>query len=150
MESRKSGSGHSSAVRMRRKPGGEFDRLAVGRVAIGFRPGFFACSERGRIGQTFCRHEALERGKPMIVVPRAVVGLTPIGSGFEFRGQRRGPFFPGEVALLGKPDCERKGLCLPGFGKDGSAFVARQARQFRNSLCSGLEFRLAQGDRPIN
>ena len=109
MESRKSGRGRSSAVRMRREAGGEFDRLAVRRVAIGFRPGFFACSERGRIRQSFCGCEALEGGKPMIVVPRAVVGLTAIASSFELRGQRGGPFLPGEVALLGKPDCERKG-----------------------------------------
>ncbi len=42
MESRKSGPRRSSAVRMRREAGGEFDGFAVRRVAIGFRPGLFA------------------------------------------------------------------------------------------------------------
>src|SRR5690348_17608853 len=93
----------------RSEPGGELDRLAVWRMAIGLCPGFLTRGERGRIGQPFFRDEALERGQPMIVVTRTVVGLTAIGGRFEFRGQRRGPFLPGEMTLFGKPDCEREG-----------------------------------------
>lgn len=133
---------------MRLEAGGEFDRFAVRRVAIGFRPSLFARGKRGRIGQTLCRNQALESGKPMIVVTRAVVGLTAIGGRLEFSGQCCGPFFPREVALFGKPHRKRKGLCLPGLGKNRAAFVARESRQFRYALCSGLGFRLAQGDRP--
>src|SRR5579863_6117281 len=87
-----------SAAGWRGEADGKLDWLTVRCVPIGFRPGFFACGERGRIGQTFCRNQAFESGKPMIVVSRTVVGLTAIGSGFELRGQRGGPFLPGEVA----------------------------------------------------
>ena len=96
------------------------------RVAIGFGPGFLARGERGGIGQSFFRRQALESGEPMMIVARAVVGLAAIGGGFEFRGQRGGPFLPGEIALLGKPDGERESLRLPGLGEDGAARVARQ------------------------
>ena len=84
----------------------------------------------------------------MIIVARAVVGLTAIRCRFEFGGQRGSPFFPGEVTLFGKPDRQREGLGLPGFGKHGAALVAGQARQFGDSLCGGCGIRLAQGDRP--
>src|SRR4029077_12426247 len=87
------------------EPGGQIDGFAVGCAAIGFRPSFLARDERGRIGQSFCRHQALESREPMIVVARAVVGLTAIGCGFELAGQRGGPFFPGEMTLFGKPHC---------------------------------------------
>jgi hypothetical protein len=84
------------------RSGTEFDGFAVGGVAVGVGPGFFASKERRSIGETFGGEEALESGEPMVVVMRAIVGFAAVGGGFEFRGECGGPFRPGEMALLGK------------------------------------------------
>ena len=82
--------------------GAEFDGLAVGGVAVGIGPGFFASQERGRIGQTFCCKQVLKSGEPVVVIMGAIVGFAAIGGGFEFAGEGGGPFLPGEMALLGE------------------------------------------------
>ena len=69
----------------------------------------------------------------MVIVTRAVVGFAAVGGGFQFVGQRGGPLFPGEMALLRKLDREREGLRLPRFGKDGSALIARQCGRAQRS-----------------
>src|SRR5271165_962406 len=66
----------------------------------------------------------------MFVVAGAIVRCL-----LEFLGERRGPFFPGEVTLLGKLDSEGKRLGLPGFGENWSVLVM---------------VRRAQGSRPTS
>jgi hypothetical protein len=88
---------------VRRSVGGrKFDGLAVRGVAVGVGPGFFAGEEGGGIGKPFSAEQALESGKPVVVIMRAIVGLAAVGGGFEFGGEGGGPFFPSEVALLGE------------------------------------------------
>jgi len=71
------------------------------RVPIGVRPSFLSREHRRWIGKAFRRDEALERGKPIFVVARTIVGFAPIGSGFEFFGESSGPLLPSEIAQLG-------------------------------------------------
>src|SRR5258708_10309309 len=82
--------------------GAELDRVAVGGVAVGLGPGFFASEERCGIGQTFCGEEALEGAEPVVVIMGAIVGFAAIGGGFEFGGEGGGPLLPGEMALFGE------------------------------------------------
>ena len=119
----------------------------MGRSTISFGPSFLAREERGRLGQSFFSYQPFEGGEPMMVVVRTVVGLTAIGCRFEFGGQRRGPFFPGEMTFFGKPNREREGLGLPRFGKYGPANIARQLRQGGEFL-GARGIRLVQGDHP--
>ena len=63
----------------------------------------------------------------MVIVARAVIGLTAIGGSFDFTGKSGCPLLPREIPLLGELDGEREGLGLPWFGKYGPAFVGRQA-----------------------
>src|SRR4029077_16646251 len=93
----------------------ERDWLAVRSAPVGFGPSLLARLEFRRIGQPFGRDQALESRQPMVVVMRAIVGRA-----FEFLGERGGPFAPGEVPLLGEPDCKRECLRLPGLGKHRS------------------------------
>ena len=65
----------------------------------------------------------------MLVVTRAVVGLTAIGGGLEFVRERGCPFLPGEMPLLRELDGERERLRLPGLGKYRALCISRQARQ---------------------
>src|SRR5258706_11682824 len=71
--------------------GAEFDGLAVGGVAVGIRPGFFASQERGRIGQTLCCKQMLDSGEPGVVIMGAIVGGAAIGGRFLLRGEGGGP-----------------------------------------------------------
>src|ERR1700687_2346887 len=104
----------------------ELAGLAVWRPPIGFGPGFFA-REHGRGGrQTFLRYETLQSCEPMVIVVRAIIGLTAIGGGFEFIREGCRPLFPSEMPFGRQPDREREGLCLPRLGKDRSALIARQ------------------------
>lgn len=132
--------------------GGKFDGFAVRRMPIRFGPGFFACEQRDGIAQTLGGHEAFESDEPVFVVVRAVVWFATAGSGLEFIGERGGPLFPGEMALLGKFDRESESLSLPRFCKDWSAFVAgklRQGGEVRGFVTRFVNWlRLAQGSRP--
>jgi hypothetical protein len=56
---------------------------------------------------------------------RSIVGIAAIACGFEFFGERRRPFLPGEVTFLRQLHGQRECLRLPRLGKDGSLFVAR-------------------------
>jgi hypothetical protein len=55
-------------------------------VPIGVRPGLFSRTHCGRIGKTFRGDKTLERREPVLVVARAIVGFTAIGSGLELFG----------------------------------------------------------------
>jgi len=70
----------------------------------------------------------------MLVIMRAVIGLTAIDGGLELVRKRGRPLFPGEMTLLGKFHCERKCLSFPRLAKYRPAVVARQARQRRKPL----------------
>jgi hypothetical protein len=109
--------------------GAQLDGLAVGRAPIGFSPRFFARQHCRRVREVFRRCQTLQSCEPMVVVARAIIGLTAIRGGLQFIRERGGPLFPGEMPLLGKADGEREGLRLPRFGKDGSALIAREMRQ---------------------
>jgi len=61
----------------------------------------------------------------MLVIVRAIIRFTAVGSRLEFRSQGSGPFFPGEVSLLGKLHGEGKCLSLPGLRKHWSIRIAR-------------------------
>src|SRR5258706_12890198 len=71
--------------------GAEFDGLAVGGVAAGIGPGFFASQERGRIGQTFCCKQVLKSGQPVVVIMGAIVGFPALSGGVVFARDGRGP-----------------------------------------------------------
>ena len=103
-------------------------------MAIGVGPGLLALQQGGGIGQAFGGDQALQRRQPMLVVVCAVVGLAAIFRGFEFRGQRRRPFFPCEMALLRELDREGERLGLPGLGEYRAAFVAGKPRQIGKAL----------------
>ena len=107
---------------------------AVGSVPIGIGPGLFASQHGCGIEEPFNGDQPLKRCQPMIVVVRTVIGQAPIGSGFEFIGQSRGPLFPGEVPLLGELDCQSKRLCLPWLLEHGTAVVARKLGHRREVL----------------
>src|SRR6185312_16987251 len=98
--------------------------------------------------QSLLDYEALERREPVLVVPRAVVRLAPIGSRTQFSSERRGPFLPGEVPLLGQPDRERKRLRLPRLGERGTFRVARQRRESIERPFEWRALRHAQGSLP--
>ena len=99
----------------------------MGCAPVSFGPGFLARDERRRLGKTFGRHETLQSSQPMLIVMGAVVGFAAVGGGCEFLGQRPGPFFPGEVTLMGKLYGKREGLGLPCFGKRRPIFIPRKA-----------------------
>jgi hypothetical protein len=75
--------------------------LTVRGVAVSISPSFFSCEHRRWIGKAFGRDEALERGKPIFVVARTIVGFAPIDSAFELFGESSGPLLPSEIAQLG-------------------------------------------------
>jgi hypothetical protein len=70
----------------------------------------------------------------MVIVARAVVGLTATGSGSKLIGELCRPFLPSEVPLLGElyRECERLGL--PGLGKHRLALASRQPRHCLEAL----------------
>ena len=70
----------------------------------------------------------------MVIVARAVIRLTPIGSGIEFISERIRPFLPREMPLLGELQRERERLGLPRLSKHRLALVSRQARQRLEAL----------------
>src|SRR5690242_2373413 len=70
-------------IRFARSPG-QLDRLAVGSVTIGVSPGFFALQQRGGIGQTLAVYQVLQSRQPVVVIVRAIVGLTSLGRSSEF------------------------------------------------------------------
>ena len=109
------------------------------RVAIGVGPRFFPRQHFALIRESLASDQMFQRRQPMLVVARAVVRFAPIGGGLEFLGQRSRPLFPGEMALRGKPYCQRKGLGLPGLREDRTALIARQRGQRRQSLGSAAK-----------
>src|SRR5438034_1015871 len=70
----------------------ELDGLAVWSMPVSVGPSFLAREQRRRISQTLRRDQALQSCQPMVVVMRAVVGLTTAGCGLELIGERLGPF----------------------------------------------------------
>jgi|SRR5262245_325734 len=100
--------------------------FAMRRVPVGVGPGFFTLEKRGRIGQTLCRDKSFESGQPMLVITRAIIGITAICGGFKLIGKSCRPFFPTKVTSLGKLDSERERLCLPRLGEHRSALVTGQ------------------------
>jgi len=76
----------------------------MGRVPVSVGPGLLASQHRAGVGQTLDRDQPFEGGQPVVIITGAVVGLATILCGFQLGGQRRGPFFPRKVTLLGKPD----------------------------------------------
>jgi hypothetical protein len=117
----------------------QIDGLSVRCMSIGVGPGFFASKHLVWIGKSFRSHEMFERGQPVFVVGGTVVRVATICRGLEFIGQRRRPLFPGEVALSRKAHGQRKGLGLPGFGKDGTAFVARERGQGSEAVAIAIQ-----------
>ena len=93
----------------------QFHRLAMRGMKVGFCPCRFAFAHRFPIGQTLVDDKPFQRRQPMLVVVRAIIRLTAIIGGLQLIGQRSGPFLPGEMAVLGEFDGERKRLRLPRF-----------------------------------
>ena len=74
--------------------------------------------KRRRIGESFRRNESLQSREPMFVISCAVVRTAPVRCAFQFVGQRRGPFTPGKITLLGEANRQGEGLSLPWFVKN--------------------------------
>ena len=70
----------------------------------------------------------------MVIVMRAVVGLTAIAAALSSSASAAGPFLPSEMPLLGEFHGERKRLSLPRLGKHRPAVVARESRQRLQAL----------------
>jgi len=117
-------------------------------MAIGVGPGFFAREHGCSVGETFSSDKTLERGEPMLIVTRAIVGLATVGGGFQFLSESRGPLFPSEMTEFGEFYGEGKGLRLPRFGEDRPAVVARKLGQRGERFGWRNGVRLAQGNRP--
>ena len=126
----------------------KLDRFAVRRVAVRIGPRFLPVDERRGIEQPLCLHEVLERGKPMVVIVRSIVRFTALRGRVKFAGQRRRPFLPREMTLLGELDGERERLRLPGLGEHRATVVAWEARQPRESVCAKSTIRRGQDSRP--
>ena len=109
--------------------GTEFYRLAMRGVPVSISPGFFAFEHRRCVRKTLGRSETLERGKPMFVVMRAIVGFAAVGGGSELFAESSGPLFPSEMTQLGKFYGKREGLRLPRLCEDRPAVVAGKLRQ---------------------
>ncbi len=65
----------------------------------------------------------------MVVVARAVIGLTAIRGPLQFPGERGRPFFPREMPLRRQTDGERESLRLPRLRKDRPTLIAWQVCQ---------------------
>jgi hypothetical protein len=59
----------------------------------------------------------LERGEPVVVIARTVIGFAPALRDGEFFGERGRPFTPGEEPGLRQRDGEPKSVGFPRFGK---------------------------------
>src|SRR6266851_5036776 len=84
----------------------------------------------------------------MLIVIRAVVGLTAIGGGLDLIRERGRPLLPGKMPLLSEFDSESERLRLPGLGKYRAASIAWQARQRGEAFRIGNRIMLAQGSHP--
>jgi len=71
--------------------GGQLDELSVGRAPMAFGPSLFPCEKYRSVGQALRRDTTLKSRNPMMVVTRAVVGLTAVGGNLEFIGPLRRP-----------------------------------------------------------
>lgn len=87
----------------------------MARVLVSFRPNFFAPEKSVTARRAFGYNEAFKSCQPMVIITSAIIGLATLGHSSEFTSESTGPFFPGEIALPGKLNRERKGLSLPGF-----------------------------------
>src|SRR5262249_26523079 len=112
---------------VRRARSTEFDRFPMWSVPVGIRPRLLAGEKSLPVTQALFRNEPFESRQPVFVVTRAVIGLTSIGGRLQFVSKRGGPFFPGEVALLGKFHSHRECLGLPRFSKHRAVCITRQA-----------------------
>src|SRR6185503_1380491 len=102
---------------------------AVRSIAVRCRPRVLAPDERRPVGKAFGDHHTFERGQPMVVVARAVIRLTTVGSSFERCGEFAGPLLPREVAFPRQCYGEREGLRLPWFGEYRAVVVPRQLQR---------------------
>src|SRR5215475_4115455 len=100
-------------------------------------------------GQTFRGHQTLQRGQPVLVVARTVIGFAAIRGGLEFVGQRSCPLFPREMPLFREFDGQRECLRLPRLGKHRASRVAEQMWRGRERLGFHRHVvRLVRGSRP--
>src|SRR4029450_13187756 len=79
--------------------GAELDGLPVRCMSIRVGPGLLALEERRRTDQAFGCDETLQRRQPVLVITRSIVRVATLGGCFDFIGERRRPFVPGEMAL---------------------------------------------------
>src|ERR1700677_440592 len=128
----------------------QIDGFSVRCMSVGVGPRVFASKHLVWIGEPFRSHQTFERSQPVFVIVGTVVRLATIRSGLEFIGQHGRPLFPGEVALSRKPYGQRKSLGLPGFSKDGTAFVARERGQRSEPVMIGLRFRHDRDNYPTD
>ena len=107
----------------------------MGSAPVGLGPRFLARSQVRRIGQTLGCNRALESGQPMVIVTRAVVGLTAARGGAEFIGQRDRPFLPSELPLLRELDASANASACQGSANTGSS-ASRERRWSTATLSS--------------
>jgi hypothetical protein len=122
----------------------KLDRFPVGCVTVRVGPLLLARVQRLGIGQTFLRHETLERGLPVMVVMGPGVRLATVGRGLELASEGARPLLPGKVSLLGQFDGKRECLRLPGFCKHRPSLVAGQTWQRLEPLSVEPGIRRAQ------
>ena len=107
----------------------QLNRFAMRGTEIGFRPRLFSFAHRFAISEPLLDDKPFQRGKPVSIITRAVIGFAALRRSLEFGSERLCPLGPGEMALLGELDSERKCLRLPWLGEDGASIAARKPRK---------------------
>jgi hypothetical protein len=103
----------------------ELDRCAVRRAFARALPGLAGPGECRRVGQTFVREDAFERGEPVMIIGLAGVRIAGRLRFLDFCAEGSRPFPPGEKAALVERNSECKCLRFPRLVKYRAVVVAR-------------------------
>src|SRR5579863_5925485 len=105
----------------------ELDRRAMRRARARAAPSLSGARQRGRVGEVFGGHHALQCGEPMVIISLAGIGIAGGLRLLDLIAQHGGPFRPGEEAPFLERQSEREGFGFPGrseyraFGIAGDA-----------------------------
>jgi hypothetical protein len=116
---------------------GRQTRAGIGRI-VSFR-------EHCGCGQALRNDDLLERCEPMMVVRLTGIGITAGLSASDLVCQRGRPFGPREDAAFVKGQHNRESLRFPGFAKDGTALVTREARHSFRRRALGFSVSRSRG-----
>src|ERR1051326_8899659 len=85
----------------------------------------------------------------MVIILRAVVRFSAIGSGSQFGGKSGGPLLPREIPPLGQFDRHRERLSFPGLSENRFSFVLwHTGERFEPLHIVFVSVRFVQGNHP--